>query len=167
MKHVAIAFFLILSVVAGSPAMALDPGVDAPPFTLLSPSTQTQVKFPDLLEGKGGLLVFFNTACAACESELIAAKVFLESNPNAFRLVAVAIDQTSDARARVTKFVEEKGIGSVATILLDPKFEVAEKYGFTFTPASVGVKGGKIVFSLNGFSRAEAKGFSANLEKLK
>ncbi|MBI5418617.1 MAG: TlpA family protein disulfide reductase [Deltaproteobacteria bacterium] len=148
-------------------APAIEVGKPAVPFTLTNPVTQMEVSLPAALEKNPALIVFFNTSCAACEAELVAAKNYLHNNPNAFKLFAIAIDSTSDARARVSKFIEDKGLG-VAIVLLDPKFEVAEKYGFNFTPAAVGIdKEGKVKFVVNGFSRTESKVFTGNLESLK
>ena len=162
------AFLALALVVLLAPAAgAINVGDAAVPFSLLNPTTSMEVSVPEYLGKKPGLIVFFNTSCGACEAELFTANAYLKKNSGAFKLIAIAIDSTPDSRIRVTKYIQEQGF-TEATILLDPKFDVGEKYGFTFTPASVGIgSDGKVKFIVNGFSRKEEKAFGANLDSLK
>ncbi len=157
----------VLVVLLAPSSQAINPGDPAVAFTLFNPVTQGNVSIPDALEKKPGLLVFFNTSCASCEAELVNATAYLKNHPDAFKLIAIAIDATPDARTRVTKYMHEKGFGA-ATLLLDPKFDVGEDYGFKLTPAAVGIgSDGKVKFLISGFSRREEKAFGANLDSLK
>ncbi len=157
---------LALVVCGVASAQAIEAGANAVPFTLNNPVSREAVAFPAVAANKPALIVFFNTSCSACEAELAAAQTYLKNNKDAFKLIGIAIDAGSDATSRVIKYMEDRKLLDV-TILVDPKFAVAEKYGFNFTPASVGVgKDGKVKFVLNGFSRAEASAFGDKLESL-
>jgi hypothetical protein len=53
------------------------------------------------------------------------------------------------------------------TIVSDPKLELAEKFGFTFTPSTVGIgKDGKIAFLMSGFGRKDPMVLEENIKKL-
>ncbi len=157
---------LALAVCGVTGAQAIEVGANAIPFSLINPVSRQEVAFPEAAGGKPALIVFFNTSCSACEAELAAAQNYLKDKKDAFKLIGIAIDAGADSTPRVIKYMEEKKLLD-QTILVDPKFAVGEKYGFNFTPASVGVGAdGKVKFILNGFSRAEARAFGDNLEKL-
>lgn len=146
-------------------AAAIEPGESAIPFTIFNPSTSTNFDFPKAIAGKASLILFWNTTCGACDTEISATNEYLHNNPKAFELILIAIDSSKDAKTKVDAYIRDKKITAVS--LLDPKFEIAEKYGFAFTPAAVGFgKDGKALFVLKGFSRRESGGYNSLLDKL-
>ncbi len=166
MKAKALVFAVLMLLSVAGPAAAIEVGDSAIPFSIFNPSTNSNFEFPAAVKGKPVLLLFFNTTCGACDSEISVTKDYLDQNKDAFKIILVAIDSAKDARAKVDAYVKEKGMTG-HTVLLDSKFEIAEKYGFTFTPAAVGIgKNGKAVLVLKGFSRRESGGYSQKLDAL-
>ena len=163
-KALVLAGVMLLSM-AGA-AMAIEVGDSPVPFSVFNPSTSTNYDFPAAVKGKAALLLFFNTTCGACDSEISVTKTYLDKNPDAFQVILIAIDSQKEARAKVDAYVKEKGMSN-SMVLMDPKFEIADKYGFPFTPAAVGFgKDGKALFVIKGFSRKDSGGYLGKLDTL-
>ncbi len=92
-------------------------------------------------------LAFFASSCSACRAELSLLNS-LKKERKDLRVIAISVDA---AGAKSTKrFMEQTKFDF--DYYLDTEFAVAERFGFTFTPGLVLIKGdGEIYFSKGGF----------------
>jgi protein-disulfide isomerase len=101
----------------------------------------------DLIKKDRTLLVFFQTACITCKTELKLMKQEFSDNPK-FDVIGVGVDVRPD---QVAKFVAE--LGYPKTVLLDPKFTLGPKVKVTYTPAVVVLdEGGHMVDVIGGYT---------------
>lgn len=108
-------------------------------------------------EGNGTLIVFFNTACTVCRTELEHLAQFQDKGD--VEILGISIDMRT--AAGVPKFAEQLGVKF--NILWDPKFDLGRNLGVYLTPASVYVdKTGKVVSIHKGFD----PDIQAELDKL-
>jgi thiol-disulfide isomerase/thioredoxin len=88
-------------------------------------------------------VVFMNTACSACMQEM-SGLMKLADETKKLSIVAVAVDVKG--KEAVERFIGANEKFKDLVFALDPKYAVAYKFGFSFTPASVIVdKQGKIL----------------------
>lgn len=116
-------------------------GQAVPEFSMPS-ADGAAVKFGPALFGQNDktVLVFINTACSACRSELTLVNKQAEKNAK-LKVYAVSVDMTGKEAVENYK----KRFKFSVDYVLDPEFTLAPKFGFNFTPAMVVVgKDGKI-----------------------
>ena len=102
------------------------------------------------LKGKKDLtvLVFMQTACAACANEMDLVGNFVSANKGKVAFYAVATDMAGEKT--VKPYSERAGQG--ATFLLDPEFKIPALFGYTYTPSMVGIaKDGTLAFKFGGY----------------
>ncbi len=100
-----------------------------------------------LLKKERTLLVFFQTACITCKTELEMMKKDLADHPKA-DVVGIAVDVHPEP---VGKFVADMGFPK--TVLLDPQFSLGLKVKVTYTPAAAVLdKDGQLVAVVGGFT---------------
>lgn len=94
-------------------------------------------------------IVFMNTSCLACRSELELLNAAKQKYQDKLNVVAISIDMNGEKAVEMytTKFKFD------ATYLLDPEFTVPPKLGVSYTPALVIVgKDGKIKAVKTGYN---------------
>lgn len=145
MKKIALLFccmFLLAPVMANA---ALDVGGSIPAD--LETTTMTgdaPVKVLSLLAKDGfTALVFMNTSCSACMQEMNGLMKLGEETKK-LTVVAVAVDVKG--KEAVERFLGANEKYKPLTFALDPKYALATKFNFSFTPASLILdKSGKIL----------------------
>lgn len=106
-----------------------------------------QTTLKALLKKNRTLLVFFQTACITCKTELEQMKQEFSGN-SAIDVVGVGVDIRPE---QVDKFVAD--LGFPKTVLLDPKFSLGPKVKVTYTPATVILdEGGHLVAVVGGYT---------------
>jgi peroxiredoxin len=157
MNSVKIGFlgFLIAAVLAAGATCAygetvvVKKGKEVPDFSVKTLDGKT-VSFAKDIKGKKDLtvLVFMQTACAACANEMDLVGKFAAENKEKVAFYAVATDM---AGAKTVKPYSERH-RSNATYLLDPDFKVPALFGFSYTPSLAAVaKDGTLVFKFGGY----------------
>ncbi|HOG15757.1 MAG: Thiol-disulfide oxidoreductase ResA [Syntrophaceae bacterium PtaU1.Bin231] len=136
----AVAAWMILGFVSGTPLFAQAPDMDAPAFTL-----------PDLAgkkfsladhKGKPVLIIFSTTWCPYCRTEIPKFKEIYNTYAQK-GLVVVNVD-SQEPRDKVAKFAEKYKLPY--RVLIDEEGDVAESYGVRGVPTMVLIDGkGKIL----------------------
>ncbi len=129
-------------------AKPLAVGDTVPDFTYPTVAGTT-VSFDKDIKGKKNyaVLVFMTTACSACQAEIEDITDLMRKYSDKLDFYAVSVDIRGEAA--VKNYLE--AYRYKAPFLIDPKFTLPKKFGFTFTPASVLIdKNGKIVYMLGG-----------------
>ncbi|GAB4369802.1 MAG: hypothetical protein Kow00128_16280 [Deltaproteobacteria bacterium] len=152
------ALLLVMVAMPGSPAKAADPGIEVgqpvPEFVL--PGLDGKgVSFERQIRGKAALtlLFFMTTACSACYEELRELDAFLARHPGKVDAWAVAVD----LRGAKTVAPYQKTNRFRVRYLIDPKFSLPRKFGFTYTPSLVIVSPrGVVLHKKGGYSADES-----------
>lgn len=122
-------------------------GDKAPEFSLPNLSTDKMEHLKDYL-GKPIVLFFIQSACYSCLQEAKALQEVKARYGDKINVVAVGVDLLG--KPMLVSWAAHNNINY--PVLLDPIFSVPEKYGFSFTPASVIIdKDGNIAFIHSGF----------------
>ncbi len=140
---------------APAPPPVAEVGEAVPDFTLLDPISGKQVNFTKDIKGKTTAIVFMNTGCTACLSELTEIDKLKKDVKDKLNVVAIAVDKRGEqvvkAYAEVYQFD--------ATYLIDPTFTLPPQFGFNYTPAMILVgKDGMIKLSRGGFNPSADQG---------
>ena len=163
-------FVVALSLMAFGVAMAADEapaeptvigvGMKATDLQLKNAEGQA-VDLANEMKGKTRVLVFMNTSCSACKTELTHIQKILRSSDA--ELVVVSVDFGSFDKVQAYKDTNKFG----GTWYQDEDFNVPAKFGFDFTPAAVILDGeGKVLYSTGGYNKRNAKKFEAELKKV-
>lgn len=106
-----------------------------------------------ILRGKPTVLIFAQTACASCRDEMMAlAPLYLKVKDKvAFAVVFVDMNASNE---QLRKYLDDMGLPYQG--YRDPKFEIAPKFGVSFTPVTV-------VLDSKGEQTASFRGFSPDL----
>lgn len=143
---------------------ALQPGRQAPEFTLPQPNGDKLSLGDARKDKKATLIVFWFCACAPCREENPRLqKLYMEFKDKGFGMIAV---NSFDDRAAIATYVRQAGLSF--PICLDDDgtqhFGIAKKYGVDVYPMSFLLdKDGNVVFQSVGLKEAELR---AALEKL-
>jgi thiol-disulfide isomerase/thioredoxin len=157
-----VSLFMAITGVLPSHAV-VKPGDEAAAFSLGNPVSGGNFDFNPKSLDKPVVLVFFNTTCGACDSEINFLKGLVEEQGGKFDVVLAAVDGTQGSKQAIISYVMQKGIK--ATTVWDKDFDTGEKYGFSFSPATVGIgKDGKVVFIKTGFSREDRQSLKTSVE---
>ncbi|RMG58495.1 MAG: TlpA family protein disulfide reductase [Deltaproteobacteria bacterium] len=109
-----------------------------------------EVNFNKDIKGKheATFIIFMTSACSACQAEVAAINDIVKKYGDKVGMYCVAVDlRGADTVKPYAETYQYK-----ATFLLDPKFTVPRKFGFSYTPSVLIVdKGGKIVFKKGGY----------------
>lgn len=126
------------------------PGVGdmIPDFTLPSLNGK-DVTTKDIVGGKPiSVIVFMSTACSACQAEIAAVDQILGKYGDKVDMFLVSVD----ARGVDTVKPFSETFKYKATYLIDSKFTVPRKFGFSATPSVVVIdKDGKILLKKAGY----------------
>jgi peroxiredoxin len=108
----------------------------------------TEVKIAEIAMGKETLLIFFNTVCKNCYSEIkMVDKLY--SKDGKVNVFAVGVDMQGEKILAPFRDRAELQF----EILSDPAFAVPSAFGVTFTPASVVIDAeGKLAEGLPGYT---------------
>ncbi len=105
------------------------------------------------LDGDPTAVVFFNSACSACRAEMAHLGKLMRKEKG-LKVVAVCTDV--NGAAGVERFKRSTKLDAFE-YYLDPEFEVAGKFGFSYTPALALVdKSGKLYYAKGGWRGADA-----------
>jgi peroxiredoxin len=156
-------FLFAATVLAAEPEKAAAPKPKPEPkylsmkFGMLGESGETTLK--PFLKKKYTLLVFFQSACITCKTELESLKADFADNPNA-DVVGIGVDVRP---AQLESFVAN--LGFPKTVLLDPQFTLGPKVKVTYTPAVVILdKGGHLVSVIGGYTTDTLEKIHASLK---
>lgn len=127
-------------------------GAGLPALTLPDVTTGQGVDVVEHLKGAPGAIVFMQTSCSACRSELNVLKAVGERYP-LFKVVAVSVD--AGGSKRVARYKEQHEFPFL--FVHDPKFEKPGLFGFFFTPSLVLVNGQGVVSKLKRGYKASDK----------
>lgn len=157
-RAVLLMFLWIPVVVPGSPAKAAGPGIEmgqSVPEFVLPDLDGRMISFERQIRGKGALtlLFFMTTACSACYEELKELDAFLARHPRDVDAWAVAVD----LRGAKTVVPYQKANRFRVRYLIDPKFSLPRRFGFTYTPSLVIVNPrGVVLHKKGGYSADES-----------
>jgi len=109
------------------------------------------ISFAKDIKGKNtvGFVIFMTSACSACQAEVAAINEIKAKYKDQVGIYCVAVDirGADSVKPYADTYKYE------ATYLLDPKFTLPRKFGFTFTPSVLLIdKEGKILFKKGGYS---------------
>ena len=93
------------------------------------------------------ILAFANTSCSACKQELKVIKEIKDANTDKLEVVVFYADMNKEKV--LVPFVERANFPFVS--VWDGEFKYAGQFGFSFTPATVIIKDGKIVEKKSGW----------------
>lgn len=95
-----------------------------------------EVKLAELFKGKPTLLVFFNTACKNCVTELRHVNK-LYTKDGKVNVYGIGVDMGGEKVLKVFQSQEQYKYD----LLADPDFSVGGAFGFSYTPATVFIDG--------------------------
>lgn len=130
-------------------------GKDIANFSLPAAFENKMLKFADIIgasSAKLTVLTFTNTSCAACMDEMGVLTALKSKLGKDLLVVAVVTDYNA---GRIAENLGEDTKKAFA-FLSDPHFTVPPLYGFTYTPATAFVKGGKVVSLESGYNPSPA-----------
>jgi len=137
-------------------------GDKAPEFSLPNLSTDRMEHLKDYL-GKPVVLFFIQSACYSCLQEAKALQEVKSRYGDKINIIAVGVDLLG--KPMLVSWAAHNNINY--PVLLDPIFSVPEKYGFSFTPASVIIdKEGNIAFIHSGFRPSDIHIIENKLKEL-
>jgi len=158
---------LVVSIFSIAPVKAetvLKKGDTVPDFSLPDGLTGKTVYFDADIKDKSPLiaLVFMSTTCSACKAELTMLSYLANDYEDDFVVYAVSIDLNGSK----TVPHYNKTFGFNVNYLLDPDFNLPRKFGFTFTPAFILLKGdGRILYSKDGYDKSYEKEITSVIKK--
>ena len=113
------------------------------------------------MKGKTRVIVFMNTACSACKTELSHVQNVTQGSPAELMVVSVDFGPFD----RVLGYKQTGKFGG--TWYQDEDFNVPAKFGFNFTPALVVLDGdNKVLMSTGGYNKRKAKQFEEELKSV-
>lgn len=137
-------------------------GDKAPEFSLPNLSTDRMEHLKDYF-GKPIVLFFIQSACYSCLQEAKALQEVKARYGDSINIIAVGVDLLG--KPMLVSWAAHNNINY--PVLLDPIFSVPEKYGFSFTPASVIIdKDGNIAFIHSGFRPSDINIIENKLKEL-
>lgn len=137
-------------------------GDKAPEFSLPNLSTDRMEHLKDYF-GKPIVLFFIQSACYSCLQEAKALQEVKARYGDSINVIAVGVDLLG--KPMLVSWAAHNNINY--PVLLDPIFSVPEKYGFSFTPASVIIdKDGNIAFIHSGFRPSDINIIENKLKEL-
>jgi peroxiredoxin len=142
---------------AAAPKPKPEPKYLSMKFKMLGGSGETTLK--PLLKKNNTLLVFFQSACISCKTELEVLKADFTDHPKA-DVVGIGVDVRP---AQLESFVAN--LGFPKTVLLDPQFTLGPKVKVTYTPAVVILdKDGHLVSVIGGYTTGTLDRIKASLK---
>ncbi len=139
----------------------LAPGDAAPSFTFSDGATGVVMSSDSVARGKPLLLVFLQTACRSCYSEMLTLKK-LHEGMGGFEVLGVFLDMKPK---NFKSYMEENSLPFQFT--WDANYSIAQDYGVSFTPASFLLDGErKVVAAYRGFHPGTERTMKSDVEKL-
>jgi peroxiredoxin len=127
-------------------------------------SSGTMVDLVKALGGKDlGVVVFMNTACSACLSEVNMVNDLYKQNQKKMEMVVVSVDFGDYSIIENYKSVNR----FYGNWLQDKEFAVPTAFGFSYTPAMAVIdKAGKVLYLKAGFTRRASAKIAEDLTAL-
>jgi len=169
MRKVVFPAILLALALCAAPVLAADP--PAKPEMMKVGSTLVELKTMDM-DGKAvtlnslvkpnmlNVVAFTNSACYACASEAQVLSSIKGKHPDKVNLIGVVTDISPNSYKALPE-----GVKKSFSFVHDAEFQITPLFGFSSTPATALVKGGKIVDLKTGFEPAKSAEFIDYIEK--
>lgn len=139
----------------------LAPGDAAPTFTFSDGATGVVMSSDSVARGKPLLVVFLQTACRSCYSEMLTLKK-LREEVGGFEVLGVFLDMKPK---NFKSYMDENALPFQFT--WDANYSIAQSYGVSFTPASFLLDGDrKVVAAYRGFHPGTERTMKADVERV-
>lgn len=162
MVVLAMSLIIAFSIVALHAGQLLKAGELLPENLMIETADGSKVSFLKAAKGKDSIVIFMTTVCNRCLQEI---KWVLENYPKE-RILLVSVDMGgTPAVKRWRKMHLSAYSPEDMTVFMDPNFEVAADFGFSFTPASVLIdKDGRVLERIPGYDESSRAKIKAHFE---
>ena len=125
------------------PAFAVTPGDTAPPWTGTDIATQSQIEFPEVLDGKPAVLIFWATWCPYCKAFMPYAKS-IEADFRDQGVKIITFNTKERGRGDPAAYVESLDFPFIAIEAADA---IGDLYDIPFIPGLLVVDGdGEVIY---------------------
>jgi hypothetical protein len=122
-----------------------------------NPVTLSSLVKPNMLN----VIAFTNSTCYACATELSVLSSIKGKNMDKMNLIGVVTDISPGSYKALPEGVKK----AFSSFVHDAEFQITPLFGFSSTPATALVKGGKIIDLKTGFDPAKSAEFAVYIEK--